>query len=165
MVDAGYRSDGEPGPRPEYNETYYDAFMLDPDGNSIEAVHHHRSRTGEIDHVWLRTTDVAAVRNFYETIAPAVGIELVREQPDLVRYSDGAGSFTFILGDEPTEHVHLAFGVHDREAVAAFHRLATGAGYPDNGAPGERPQYHPGYYAAFVIDPHANNVEAVLHDR
>jgi catechol 2,3-dioxygenase-like lactoylglutathione lyase family enzyme len=89
----------------------------------------------------------------------------VREQPELVRYSDGAGSFTFVVGDEPTEHVHLAFGVNDREAVAAFHRLATEAGYLDNGLPGERPHYHPGYYAAFVIDPHGNNVEAVFHDR
>jgi catechol 2,3-dioxygenase-like lactoylglutathione lyase family enzyme len=165
MTEVGYTSDGEPGRRPEYTETYYGGFVLDPDGNSVEAVHHYRSRTGEIDHVWLRTTDVATVRDFYETIASAVGIELVREQPDLVRYSDGAGSFTFILGDEPTEHVHLAFGVHERGAVAAFHRLATEAGYPDNGAPGERPYYHPGYYAAFVLDPHANNVEAVFHDR
>ena len=165
MTGAGYASDGEPGPRPEYTETYYGGFVLDPDGNSIEAVHHHRSRTDEIDHVWLRTTDLAAVSGFYGTIAPAVGIELVREEPGLVRYSDGAGSFTFVLGDEPTEHVHLAFGVHDREAVGAFHRLATEAGHTDNGAPGERPQYHPGYYAAFVLDPHANNVEAVFHDR
>ena len=99
MTEAGYTSDGEPGPRPEYTETYYGGFVLDPDGNSIEAVHHYRSRTGEIDHVWLRTTDIAAGRDFYETIAAAVGIELVREQPDLVRYSDGAGSFTFILGE------------------------------------------------------------------
>ena len=82
-----------------------------------------------------------------------------------MRFSDGAGSFTFIRGEEPTEHVHLAFGVGGREAVAAFHRLATGAGHPDNGTPGERPHYHPGYYAAFVLDPHANNVEAVFHDR
>ena len=82
-----------------------------------------------------------------------------------MRYSDGAGSFTFIRGDEPTEHGHLAFGVDDQETVAAFHRLATEAGYPDNGAPGERPQYHPGYYGAFVFDPHGNNVEAVFHDR
>jgi catechol 2,3-dioxygenase-like lactoylglutathione lyase family enzyme len=165
MTEAGYPSDGEPGPRPEYTETYYGGFVLDPDGNSIEAVHHYRSRTGEIDHVWLRTTDIGAVKQFYETIAGAVGIELVREQPELVRYSDGAGSFTFVVGDEPTEHVHLAFGVNDRAAVAAFHRLATEAGYLDNGLPGERPHYHPGYYAAFVIDPHGNNVEAVFHDR
>jgi catechol 2,3-dioxygenase-like lactoylglutathione lyase family enzyme len=165
MTGAGYASDGEPGPRPEYTETYYGGFVLDPDGNSIEAVHHDRSRTDGIDHVWLRTSDVATVRDFYELIAPSVGIELVRDQPDLVRFSDGAGSFTFVLGDEPTENVHLAFGVHDRDPVAAFYRLATDAGYPDNGPPGERPHYHPGYHAAFVIGPHGHNVEAVFHDR
>ncbi len=165
MVDAGYRSDGEPGPRPEYNETYYGAFVLDPDGNSIEAVHHYRSGTGEIDHLWLRTRDVAAVRAFYVTVADAVGIELVRDMPELVRFSDGAGSFTFVVSDEQTEHVHLAFGVDGVEAVAAFHAVATAAGYRDNGPPGERPQYHPGYHASFVLDPLGNNVEAVFHDR
>ena len=82
MTEAGYTSDGEPGPRPEYTETYYGGFVLDPDGNSVEAVHHYRSRTGEIDHVWLRTTDVASVKKFYETVAPAVGIELVRDEPE-----------------------------------------------------------------------------------
>ena len=164
MIAAGYRSDGEPGPRPEYNDTYYGAFVLDPDGNSIEAVNHYRSRTGEIDHVWLRTADLAATKAFYETVAPAVGIELVRETPELVRFSDGAGSFTFVAG-EPTEHVHLAFGVPDTKAVAAFHAAATGAGYEDNGPPGERAQYHHGYHGAFVLDPSGHNVEAVFHDR
>ncbi len=165
LTGAGYRSDGEPGPRPRYTETYYGGFVLDPDGNSIEAVHHSRSRTGEVDHVWLRTTDLEAVKRFYSTVAPAVGIEVVQDHPDLVRLSDGAGSFTFVLGDEPTEHVHLAFGVDGQDAVADFHRRATRAGYRDNGPPGERPQYHPGYYGAFVLDPHGNNVEAVFHDR
>ena len=165
MTEAGYQSDGEPGPRPEYTETYYGAFALDPDGNSVEAVHHYRSRTGEIDHLWLRTTDVEASRRFYTTIAPAVRIELSRDQPDLVRWSDGEGSFTFVVATEPTENVHLAFGVPDFAAVKRFHQLATGAGYRDNGQPGERPQYHPGYYGAFVFDPDGHNVEAVFHDR
>jgi predicted lactoylglutathione lyase len=49
--------------------------------------------------------------------------------------------------------------------VDEFHRVATSAGYADNGAPGERPQYHPGYYGAFVLDPDGHNVEAVFHDR
>lgn len=164
LVDAGYASDGEPGPRPDYTETYYGGFVLDPDGNSVEAVHHHRSRTGEIDHVWFRTGELAATKRFYETIAPSVGIELVRETPELVRFSDGAGSFTFVAG-EPTEHVHLAFGVPDTDAVAGFHAAATGAGFEDNGGPGERPEYHPGYHGAFVFDPNGHNVEAVFHDR
>jgi catechol 2,3-dioxygenase-like lactoylglutathione lyase family enzyme len=163
MTEAGYESDGEPGPRPEYTQSYYGAFVLDPDGNSIEAVHHYRSRTHDIDHVWLRTRDVAAARRFYTTVAAAVGIELVREGDDFVRFSDGDGSFTFVHGETPTESVHAAFGVKDRAAVEAFHAAAVGAGYRDNGSPGERPAYHPGYYGAYVLDPDGHNVEAVCH--
>jgi catechol 2,3-dioxygenase-like lactoylglutathione lyase family enzyme len=165
MTEAGYQSDGEPGPRPEYTESYYGAFVVDPDGNSVEAVHHHRSRTGEIDHVWLRTRDVDAIRRFYATVASAVGIELVHDAPDRVRWSDGAGSFTFVQDDRATHDVHLAFGVFDQGAVERFHELAVAAGYRDNGAPGERPQYHPGYFASYVLDPDGHNVEAVFHDR
>jgi catechol 2,3-dioxygenase-like lactoylglutathione lyase family enzyme len=165
MIEAGYGSDGEPGPRPQYNESYYGAFVLDPEGNSVEAVHHYRSRTGEIDHLWLRTPDVEASRRFYVTIASSVGIELSRDLPELVRWSDGEGSFSFVAGDEPTENVHLAFGVPDVAAVARFHEAAIAAGYRDNGPPGERPHYHPGYHGAFVFDPDGHNVEAVFHDR
>jgi catechol 2,3-dioxygenase-like lactoylglutathione lyase family enzyme len=165
MIEAGYGSDGEPGPRPQYNESYYGAFVLDPEGNSVEAVHHYRSRTGEIDHLWLRTPDVEASRRFYVTIASSVGIELSRDLPELVRWSDGEGSFSFVAGDEPTENVHLAFGVPDVAAVARFHEAAIAAGYRDNGPPGERPHYHPGYHGAFVFDPDGHNVETVFHDR
>jgi catechol 2,3-dioxygenase-like lactoylglutathione lyase family enzyme len=165
MTEAGYESDGEPGLRPEYTQTYYGAFVLDPDGNSVEAVHHYRSRTGEIDHIWLRTTDLQASRAFYAAIAPAVGIELVRDQPELVRWSDGEGSFSFVAGDVATENVHLAFGVRDFPTVVRFHETALAAGYRDNGQPGERPHYHPGYHGAFVFDPDGHNVEAVFHDR
>jgi predicted lactoylglutathione lyase len=61
--------------------------------------------------------------------------------------------------------VHLAFKAADRDTVDEFHRVALAAGYRDNGAPGERPQYHPGYYGAFVLDPDGHNVEAVYHER
>ena len=57
---------------------------------------------------------------------------------------------------------HLAFQARDRAAVEAFHKAALANGGTDNGAPGERP-YHPGYYAAFVLDPDGNNIEAVCH--
>jgi catechol 2,3-dioxygenase-like lactoylglutathione lyase family enzyme len=73
-------------------------------------------------------------------------------------------SFTLLEGT-PTENLHLAIGVGDRAAVAAFHLVALEAGGRDNGGPGERPQYHPGYYAAYIIDPDGNNVEAVWHNR
>ena len=122
-------------------------------------MHDHRSRTGEIDHVWLRTLDVRAIKAFYETIAPVVGLELVADQPDRVRFSDREGSFTFILGEEPTHNVHLACGVGDQATVVRYHEVATAAGYRDNGAPGERPQYHPGYFGAFVLDPDGFRLE------
>lgn len=68
-VDAGYRNSGSPGPRPEYREDYYGAFLLDPDGNGIEAVHHGGARrNGAIDHLWIRVTGLAAARRFYEAI-------------------------------------------------------------------------------------------------
>jgi catechol 2,3-dioxygenase-like lactoylglutathione lyase family enzyme len=167
MTNAGYVNDGDPGVRPWYHETYYGAFVLDPDGNSVEYVHHHRTdqAASRIDHLWLRTPNVAAARTFYETIASVVGINLAHDTPDRVRFTDGVGSFSFVHGDEPTEHVHLAFGVGDRAAVEEFHRTATSAGHEANGAPGERPQYHPGYYGTFVLDPDGHNVEAVFHDR
>jgi predicted lactoylglutathione lyase len=61
--------------------------------------------------------------------------------------------------------VHLALPASDNATVDAFHRTATEAGYRDNGAPGERPRYHPGYYGASVLDPDGNNVEVVNHNR
>jgi catechol 2,3-dioxygenase-like lactoylglutathione lyase family enzyme len=165
LVAAGYVSDGEPGPRPEYNETYYGGFVLDPDGNSVEAVHHARVRVGALDHLWLRTKDIVAQKGFYDAVAPVIGLRLAYDTPERVRYTDGAGSFTFVAGEAATEHVHLAFKTPNRATVDAFHAAALAAGYRDNGAPGERPQYHAGYYAAYVLDPDGHNVEAVFHER
>jgi catechol 2,3-dioxygenase-like lactoylglutathione lyase family enzyme len=61
--------------------------------------------------------------------------------------------------------MHLAFAADGLEQVDAFHAAALAAGGRDNGPPGERPRYHPGYYAAYVLDPDGNNVEAVHHGR
>ena len=168
-TEAGYRDDGAPGPRPQYGPDYYGGFLLDPDGNSAEAVTHDQRRRSEIDHLWIRVTDVAAAKRFYETIAPHAGIRLDADEPDRAQFLVGedalGGSFSLVSGDEPTEHVHLAFGASDDATVGAFHRAATEAGYRDNGGPGERPEYHPGYYGAFVLDPDGNNVEVVNHNR
>jgi catechol 2,3-dioxygenase-like lactoylglutathione lyase family enzyme len=109
-------------------------------------------------------SDLAAARRFYETIAPVAGFRVAGEREDRVGFGGPAGSFTITTG-EPTENVHLAFPVADRAAVDEFHRVAVAAGYRDNGRPGERPVYHPGYYGAYVLDPDGNNVEAVFHDR
>ena len=66
---------------------------------------------------------------------------------------------------DPDGNMHLAFPAPDRATVDRFHAAVTGAGYRDNGPPGERPRYHPGYYGAFVHDPDGNNIELVHHDR
>jgi len=166
-VDAGYRDDGAPGPRPEYGPDYYGGFLLDPDGNSAEAVHHDRVGGRDvIDHLWFRVADVDAARAFYVALAPHIGAELHDGLPGHSHFGGESGSFTFVADDRPvTEEVHVAFEGADREAVAAFHRDALAAGYRDNGGPGERPEYHPGYYGAFVLDPDGNNIEVVFHDR
>jgi catechol 2,3-dioxygenase-like lactoylglutathione lyase family enzyme len=162
---AGYRDDGAPGPRPQYTEDYYGSFLLDPDGNSAEAVHHGSVRTnGIVDHLWIRVADLAVSRRFYETIAPHAGLRMVRDTPERVSFRSQGGVFSLLPG-EPTEHVHLAFGARDDETVDAFHAAAVAAGYDSDGAPGERPEYHPGYYAAYVLDPAGFNVEVVNHNR
>jgi catechol 2,3-dioxygenase-like lactoylglutathione lyase family enzyme len=154
-----------PGPRPEYRGDYHGAFLLDPDGNSAEAVHHGvLRRGGVIDHLWIRVGDVAAARRFYETIAPHAGLRVGGETPDSVRFAGTSGSFTLVLG-APTENLHLAFPTDDDGDVRRFHQAATDAGYGSNGPPGERPRYHPGYYAAYILDPDGNNVEVVNHHR
>lgn len=164
-TEAGYRDDGAPGLRPQYREDYYGAFLLDPDGNSAEAVHHGAMREGGgVDHLWIRVADVAAAKRFYETVAPHAGFRLRRDTAERAQFAGESGSFSVVLGT-PTEALHMAFPVSENAAVDAFHRAATEAGYRDNGAPGERPVYHAGYYGAFVLDPDGNNIELVSHNR
>jgi catechol 2,3-dioxygenase-like lactoylglutathione lyase family enzyme len=168
-VEAGYADDGAPGPRPPaptakrlVREDYYGGFLRDPDGNSVEAVYTGQERkTGAIDHVWLRTRDVAPIRRFYVATGHEIGVD----EPDHVQIVTAGASVWYVAGEPPTEHVHLAFGADTNEAVDAFHRAAIDAGYTDNGAPGERAAYHPGYYGAFVLDPDGHNIEAVNHNR
>jgi catechol 2,3-dioxygenase-like lactoylglutathione lyase family enzyme len=164
-TEAGYADEGQPGPRPEYRDDYYGAFLLDPDGNSAEAVHHGAlRRDGSVDHLWIRVADVAAAKRFYETIAPHAGLRVGDDTPDRVQFSGSSGSFSLVRGT-PTENLHMAFPTDDDADVQRFHRIATDAGYSDNGPPGERPRYHPGYYSAYVLDPDGNNIEVVNHHR
>jgi catechol 2,3-dioxygenase-like lactoylglutathione lyase family enzyme len=168
-VEAGYRSDGEPGLRPQYDPEYYGGFLLDPDGNSVEAVHRFpRTESGPpIDHLWLGVSDLGASRRFYETIAPVLGLEVGEgDLPGYVFVARDRRHLALVAdGRPPTVHLHLAFPAADDKTVAEFHRVATAAGYRDNGGPGERPEYHAGYVGAFVLDPDGNNVEAVNHNR
>ena len=167
-VDAGYESDGEPGLRPEYHPSYYGGFLLDPDGNSVESCTGFRDEPGgpPIDHLWLRVPELGTSRRFWETVAPVLSLNVTEDRAERFHVWAGDRSFALVAdGQPPTEHVHLAFPVATDDAVAEFHRVATAAGYRDNGPAGERPEYHPGYVGAFVLDPDGNNVEAVKHNR
>jgi catechol 2,3-dioxygenase-like lactoylglutathione lyase family enzyme len=119
---AGYPDDGPPGPRPQYSEDYYGAFLLDPDGNSAEAVHHGSLPAGAaIDHLWIRVGDLDATRRFYESIAPEAGLRVDQPTPDRVRCraapqsARGLGSFSLLPG-RPTENLHMAFAATGGEA-------------------------------------------------
>jgi catechol 2,3-dioxygenase-like lactoylglutathione lyase family enzyme len=110
-----------------------------------------------LDHVHLRVRDLEASRRFYAAALEPLGLE--------VRGGDHSFAVDELyVSDDgpPTSGLHIAFQARDRETVGRFHAAAVDAGGTDNGAPGER-DYHPGYYAAFVLDPDGTNVEAVYH--
>jgi catechol 2,3-dioxygenase-like lactoylglutathione lyase family enzyme len=110
-----------------------------------------------LDHVHLRVGDLSVSRRFYEAALGALGREI--QSGDDYFHSDEL----FVSADgAPTQNLHVAFQTDGREAVARFHEASLAAGGRDNGPPGER-DYHPGYYAAYVLDPDGNNVEAVYH--
>ena len=117
-----------------------------------------------IDHLQLVVKDLNASKKFYMAIFETLGIPLGGEGPGFfwvdelfISSADSVASSGKLTG-----RVHLAFQAKDRTMVEKFHKAALEAGAQDNGAPGLRP-YHPGYYAAFVIDPDGNNIEAVFH--
>ncbi len=110
-----------------------------------------------IDHVHLVVKDLESSKTFYRGVLRALGRDLSGEGDEYF-FSDEL----FVTPGDATSHVHLAFQSRDRDRVHRFYEAALAAGGTDNGAPGER-HYHPGYYAAFVLDPDGNNIEAVHH--
>jgi catechol 2,3-dioxygenase-like lactoylglutathione lyase family enzyme len=112
-----------------------------------------------IDHVHLRVSDLAAAKRLYRAVLGALGRAPTGESETHIAFdelwidaADGAGP----------SRVHLAFQAADHEAVQRFHAAGLAAGGRDNGKPGER-KYHPGYYAAFLLDADGHNIEAVHH--
>ena len=114
-----------------------------------------------IDHLQLTVRDLAASRRFYAAVLKPLGIPIV----DMPQISAFYADELFVTDQgELTGRAHFAFQAADRDAVGRFHAAGLAAGGSDNGAPGER-DYHPGYYAAFLLDPDGNNIEAVHHGR
>lgn len=128
----------------------------------METMELHRGRL--IDHIQLVVGDLTASKNFYSAVLKALEIPMGGEGPDFfwadeIFISSVASKASMGI---PTGRTHLAFQARDSKMVENFYRAALEAGGKDNGAPGLR-AYHPGYYAAFVIDPDGNNIEAVYH--
>jgi len=128
----------------------------------METMELHRGRL--IDHLQLVVRDLPASRRFYQAVLDTIGIPIAGEGDNyfwadelFVSTADSEAA----LGQLTGRH-HLAFQARDRATVDAFHQAALANGGKDNGAPGER-AYHPGYYAAFAIDPDGNNIEVVYH--
>jgi len=122
----------------------------------------HRGRL--IDHIQLVVADLKASRAFYDAIFDVLDVPIGGAGEDyfwvdelFVSSKDSEAAAGKLTGRH-----HLAFQAADREMVDAFHKAGLAAGGTDHGAPGERP-YHPGYYAAFLLDPDGNNIEAVYH--
>src|SRR5450755_4784195 len=120
---------------------------------------------GNIDHVAIRASDLEASTSFYATAGAAAGLTIRGQTAERTGFSvSGPGGVFGVFAGQPTEHIHIAFSGDD-DAVRRFHADAIAAGYQSNGEPGERPDYHDGYYAAFVLDPDGNNIEVVNHNR
>ena len=118
---------------------------------------HHLGRL--IDHVHLRVSDVELSKGFYRAVFTALGL------PDIIVEGEDhfhADEFWVDRADGPVSRVHLAFQASHKAQVEVFYQAALAAGGRDNGAPGNR-AYHPDYFAAFVLDPDGNNIEAVFH--
>jgi catechol 2,3-dioxygenase-like lactoylglutathione lyase family enzyme len=122
-------------------------------------------------HVGIEVSDMEASRAFYEGALAPLGVTVVMEFDGAVGFGKegehGPVPYFWLnaRGRPATTGAHYAFGARTTDLVDVFHAAALAAGGTDNGAPGPRPIYHPGYYGAFVLDPDGNNVEVVNHNR
>ena len=116
-----------------------------------------------IDHIGLSVSDYAGSRKFYESALAPLGYSLIMEFGGNAAGFGADGKPDFWISEGEGKPIHVAIASPDRKTVDAFHKAALAAGAKDNGGPGLRPEYHPTYYGAFVLDPDGNNLEAVCH--
>ncbi len=120
-----------------------------------------------IDHITFHVSDFDRSVRFYDRAFAPLGVRRLFDVPGSGRstgYGDTRPWFWIAESASRSEGLHIALGATSRAQVEAFHREALAAGGTDNGGPGLRPHYHPGYYGAFVLDPDGHNIEAVFHD-
>ncbi len=117
-----------------------------------------------VDHAGILAKDLAASKRFYEAALAPLGFALLYEEEGGAGFGiEGADDFGINRNAEPTTRAHVAFVSPSRDAVDAFYAAALANGGRDNSPPGLRLQYHAEYYAAYVLDPDGNNIEAVYH--
>lgn len=120
-----------------------------------------------LDHLGLKVSNFERSREFYLKVLAALGygIEIEFEFDGYKVAGFGTqGKSSFWISEGPsTPGIHVAFAAPNRPAIEAFYQAAMDAGAQDNGKPGLRPEYHPNYYGAFVLDPDGYNIEAVKH--
>jgi len=176
---AGGTDEGAPGLRPRYSADYYGAYVRDPAGNKLQAVCYLAGRRASdvgriVSHITLGTDDLDGAGGFYEPVFSEIGyVRLPDEETPGEDLAFGlAGKqvpVTFVqrpFDGRPARRgngQHAAFVAETREAVDRFHAAALRLGGEDAGGPGLRPDYHASYYAAYVLDPAGNKLQAVCH--
>jgi catechol 2,3-dioxygenase-like lactoylglutathione lyase family enzyme len=116
-----------------------------------------------IDHVSVRVMDFPRSVAFYKAALAPLGYDVLMEYPGAAGLgTPGKPDVWLMQTDKPLNPTHLAL-TSERDLVDAFHEAALAAGGTDNGPPGLRSDYHPHYYAAFILDPEGNNIEVVCH--
>jgi len=126
-----------------------------------------------LDHITLSVGDIVTSRPFYEAVLAPLGLSIIatltaEQSGSVAKAGFGIGrkgSLWLMDAGAQTPRAHLCFRARSRSEVRAFHATALEAGGVDNGSPGVRELYHPAYFAAFVLDPDGNNIEAVCFER
>ena len=173
---AGGHDEGAPGLRPRYAADYYAAYVRDPDGNKLQAVHYRDGRRAGpcgdvVSHVTLGSNDLERSRAFYEGLLAALGIARLPEEEtpgEDLAFGIAGTQLPLAFIQRPFDGrpatwgngAHVSFDAPSRVAVGAFHEAALSLGGSDEGRPGLRPRYHADYYAAYVRDPDGNKLQA-----
>ncbi|OGI19169.1 MAG: hypothetical protein A3J06_02870 [Candidatus Moranbacteria bacterium RIFCSPLOWO2_02_FULL_48_19] len=117
-----------------------------------------------IAHVSLPVSDYKKAKAFYKKALRPIGYRQNMEYGEAVGFMEGGQTSFWIVKKDEVVPGHIAFEVKSKKAVQAFYKAVLAAGAKDNGKPGYRKEYWPGYYAAFVLDADGHNVEAVFYD-